>query len=441
MNLSANLTFVLPTLTSTAVPYVLIVILVTSPLRSAVAQTTPRRQNLAVPPKQVSIPKVTFLYPPPYGTVFDRTCPQFLNTQIKPEWVQETVRRLPEFQSEWNTEGPKYLSVVFNEIRLKFPYDEMQAVLTVCPVSTMSMPLMINVRRFLVKAQDPAPAEDFSEVVFHELMHHYVSPLIVTSALRKKYATEPPVTLYHLHVMALEVFALLKLGKFKELDYLNHLYRTDPAPSYYKRAWQIVNDIEGYRAFVNELKTGPNGLKKTAIRYPALRRELLDRVQRDQAIRRELITKGAQHPDPSLLSRMQSIDAENTRTMKGFINRYGWPTDELIGRDGVEAGFLIVQHADHDFQKQVLPLVQQAHRSYEISCQDYALLLDRVLVGDGKLQVYGTQAKPFDQWKGTVPVLEPIEDEVNVDKRRVEVGLPPLSDYLNMLKDMYFPRN
>ena len=62
-----------------------------------------------------------------------------------------------------------------------------------------------------------------------------------------------------------------------------------------------------------------------------------------------------------------------------------------------------------------------------------------MLVGDGKLQVYGTQAKPFDQWKGTVPVLEPIEDEANVNKRRAEVGLFPLSDYLRMLKDMYFP--
>ena len=62
-----------------------------------------------------------------------------------------------------------------------------------------------------------------------------------------------------------------------------------------------------------------------------------------------------------------------------------------------------------------------------------------MLVGDGKPQVYGTQAKPFDQWKGTVPVLEPIEDEANVNKRRAEVGLFPLSDYLRMLKDMYFP--
>jgi len=201
------------------------------------------------------IPKLTFLYPAPFGTVFDRTCSQFLNTEIKPEWQQETVRRLPEFQAQWDREGPRYLSVTFAEIGLRFPYREMQAVLTVCPVSTMSMPLMINVGSFLSTAQNPARPEFFSEVVFHELMHHYVSPVFVISALRKKYEKEPSVTLYHLHVMALEKFALLKLRKTTELKYLDYLYRTDPPPSYYKRAWEIVNNIEGYEAFIKELKS------------------------------------------------------------------------------------------------------------------------------------------------------------------------------------------
>jgi hypothetical protein len=76
-----------------------------------------------------------------------------------------------------------------------------------------------------------------------------------------------------------------------------------------------------------------------------------------------------------------------------------------------------------------------------LSGQDYALLLDRVLVGEGKPQVYGTQAKRFEAWKGREPVLEPIEDEGNVDKRRAEVGLPPLSEYREMLKQMYFPQD
>jgi hypothetical protein len=177
------------------------------------------------------------------------------------------------------------------------------------------------------------------------------------------------------------------------------------------------------------------------VKEPALRRELLERVERDQAIRKELISKGVQNPDKDVLARMQAIDAENTERVRAIVGRYGWPGPELVGRDGAEAAFLIVQHADHAFQKEMLPLVEKAYRGGGLSGQSYALLLDRVLVGEGKPQVYGTQAKRFEEWKGREPVLEPIEDEANVDKRRAEVGLPPLSEYREGLKQFYFPES
>lgn len=170
---------------------------------------------------------------------------------------------------------------------------------------------------------------------------------------------------------------------------------------------------------------------------PALRRELLQRVEQDQAIRNELIKKGMEHPDQSILTRMQTIDTSNTERMRTIVRQYGWPTPRLVGRDGTEAAFLLVQHAGLAFQKEMLPLVEKAYRKGELSGQSYALLLDRVLVGEGKRQVYGTQAK----LKGKEFVPEPIEDEANVDKRRAEVGLPPLSEYLKVLKQMYLPQD
>src|ERR1700704_2045749 len=122
---------------------------------------------------------------------------------------------------------------------------------------------------------------------------------------------------------------------------------------------------------------------------PALRRELIKRVKQDQAIRNELISKGVEHPDKSILARMQAIDASNTKRMRVIIRKYWWPGPELVGRDGTEAAFLLVQHADLAFQKEVLPLVVKAYKSGKLSGQNYALLLDRVLVGEGKRQVYG----------------------------------------------------
>ena len=87
-------------------------------------------------------------------------------------------------------------------------------------------------------------------------MHHYVRPVLSSSALLKKYAGESPQTLNHLHVMALEKLALAKVqGNLDLMNYVNF----SPA---YKRAWQIVNDIEGYEAFIEELKDVP----KNAVR-------------------------------------------------------------------------------------------------------------------------------------------------------------------------------
>ena len=179
--------------------------------------------------------------------------------------------------------------------------------------------------------------------------------------------------------------------------------------------------------------------RNTSVKNPALRQELLKRVEQDQAIRNELIRKGIAQPDKTILARMQAIDRENTERVRAIVRQYGWPSPELVGRDGAEAAFLIVQHAEHDFQKEMLPLVEKAYRSGGLSGQSYALLLDRVLVGEGKPQVYGTQAKRFEEWKGEEPALEPIEDEANVDKRRAEVGMSTLAEYRKLLKGLYFP--
>lgn len=173
---------------------------------------------------------------------------------------------------------------------------------------------------------------------------------------------------------------------------------------------------------------------------PALRRELIKRVKQDQAIRNELISKGVGHPDKSILARMEAIDASNTKRMRVIVRQYGWPGPKLVGRDGTEAAFLLVQHAELTFQQEMLPLVEKAYESGNLSGPSYALLLDRVLVGEGKPQVYGTQAKRIEEWNGREPVLEPIVDEANVDKRRAEVGLSPLSGYRELLKRLYFPQ-
>ncbi|HSB09480.1 MAG TPA: DUF6624 domain-containing protein [Blastocatellia bacterium] len=186
---------------------------------------------------------------------------------------------------------------------------------------------------------------------------------------------------------------------------------------------------------------GAQETQAPAVANPALRKELLSRLEEDQAIRNEMIAKGGFQPGNPLFNRMIALDAQNTAWMKTVVVKHGWPGPELVGKDGTEAAFLLVQHAEHSFQKEMLPLVRDAYRANKLSGQDYALLLDRVLVRDGKPQIYGTQAKSLDKWKGNEPVFDPIEDEANVDRRRAEVGLPPMAAYVKALKEMYFPKD
>ncbi len=188
------------------------------------------------------------------------------------------------------------------------------------------------------------------------------------------------------------------------------------------------------------LKEDSRNSYSTLITNLALREELLLMVERDQSVRNELIRKGVDHPDQAIQEKMRSIDTDNLARLKVILQKYGWPGPGLVGRDGADAAFLIVQHADHAFQKKALPLVRKEYLAGRLSGNNYALLLDRVLVEEGKPQIYGTRMKPVEYWNGKEPVFFPIKDEVNVDKRRAKLHMQPWSEYRELMKKMYFPQ-
>ncbi len=166
-----------------------------------------------------------------------------------------------------------------------------------------------------------------------------------------------------------------------------------------------------------------------------LRLELLALMEADQAIRHELIAVGMENASDSLLAAMDVIDSTNTARIKEIIETRGWPGKDLVGEDGAEAAFLLVQHADRDlgFQKEMLLLLQLAFLSGKATGEQYALLTDRVRRAEGHPQVFGTQAWVED---GKL-VVAPIEDEAGVDARRAELGMVPLADYIRILKETY----
>jgi hypothetical protein len=191
--------------------------------------------------------------------------------------------------------------------------------------------------------------------------------------------------------------------------------------------------------------------KEPAAKEPCLRQELLAMEKEDQQVRTAVlkalgekgISPGDAKPitDPALLKifleqtgKMAAVDQKNRARLKEVVDKHGWPGKSLVGKDGAHAAWLLVQHADADlaFQKRYLELMKAAPKG-DVQPEDIAYLTDRVLVAEKKKQVYGTQL----QGQGGTFKPHPIEDEANVDKRRAEVGLPPLAEYLKTAQAEY----
>lgn len=180
------------------------------------------------------------------------------------------------------------------------------------------------------------------------------------------------------------------------------------------------------------------GRPKHAARIDStLQRELLARLAVDQAIRDTVsqVLQAAGRFDTSLLRRMWEVDTPNSNWLKGVIAERGWPGRSLVGDEGAQAAFLIVQHATHDtaFMASALVLMERAVPDSEARGADVAMLADRLAVQRGQKQRYGTQAKIMD---GKV-ILDPIDDSAHVDQRRAALGMPPLARYVAVLESVY----
>jgi len=160
--------------------------------------------------------------------------------------------------------------------------------------------------------------------------------------------------------------------------------------------------------------------------HPKLQKELVAAEKEDQAIRKQLFAKGAQNLDQDVVTRMKSLDMKNQIRLKAIIAQYGWPTRKMVGANGVHAAFIILQHANRD------PL-KKSYAAGDIKGNSIALLTDRVLVGEGKPQLYGTQANIING----EAIYNEIEQPKNLDKRRAELGLCPHAQYKEMMSKFY----
>ena len=130
-------------------------------------------------------------------------------------------------------------------------------------------------------------------------------------------------------------------------------------------------------------------------------------------------------------------DEANEKRVLEIIDEYGWPGKSLVGGKANAAVWLVVQHAPLETQVKYLPLLQESVKNGESRGSNLALLEDRILMRQGKKQIYGSQIRT-DPETGEAYVY-PIEDPENVNKRRAEVGLGTIEEYAKRFGIDYKP--
>lgn len=119
---------------------------------------------------------------------------------------------------------------------------------------------------------------------------------------------------------------------------------------------------------------------------------------------------------------------ENEHILDSIYNKYGWLVPSQIGVKGSQVMFLIVQHSNLEYQLKWLERVKQGVSNCLLLPEYEALLTDRILISQGKKQIYGTQLF----WNDKVKRYQflPIQDITKADFLRNRFGMNDLKSYL-----------
>ncbi|MCY4648380.1 MAG: hypothetical protein OXE73_16055 [Gammaproteobacteria bacterium] len=170
-------------------------------------------------------------------------------------------------------------------------------------------------------------------------------------------------------------------------------------------------------------------LANASSRPEPLRRALLTMARLDLSTRAELAASGALF-NAGYEPRMARVHQCNAQRLRRIIESVGWPGTDLVGGDGAEAAWLILQHAisEPDLLRRALPLLTTAAREGKADPAHAAMLEDRIRFFEGRPQRYGTQL----DWDADGN-LSPgdVEDPQKLAGRRRAVGLPSLEEQLD----------
>jgi hypothetical protein len=133
-----------------------------------------------------------------------------------------------------------------------------------------------------------------------------------------------------------------------------------------------------------------------------------------------------------LVEEEERTDSLN-RVVVDSLLQNGWP--DGLSEQSNRTIWLIIDHADAEYQERYLPLIEEQAVRGTISPSDYATLLDRVNVRRQRPQRYGTQTGYKQRDDEVFTFVYPIEDIDVLDSLRLSVGLDSMHLYLRQVSE------
>lgn len=133
--------------------------------------------------------------------------------------------------------------------------------------------------------------------------------------------------------------------------------------------------------------------------------------------------------------RLLDVDVDNAARLSPLLDRHGWTNISDFGAEADRAAWRVVQHADGqpELQARALLVLEGLAEVGETDPAHYAYLADRVAVGRGEPQPFGTQGRCAGQGQW---VPHAVRDPEGVDSRRAAMGLPPMAEYTALAAEL-----
>lgn len=123
---------------------------------------------------------------------------------------------------------------------------------------------------------------------------------------------------------------------------------------------------------------------------------------------------------PASQAMWREINVQDAEDQVALMPQEGWFTSDRVGAAAASAAWSVVQHATENLglMRTVLERMTPAVGAGVVA-DDYAKLLDRVAMLEGRPQTYGTQFKCVDHTWKRYPMLDP----EHVEERRRALGM------------------